>query len=128
MPNSDDGRLPGVDANILIVEESPVVALELQSILEDLGARAAVAESVDGAARLSGDIRPDIAFIDIAIGNSDNLEFAQRLLASGSIVVLTSGQLDPRSVPDALSGCMIVEKPYAFHHIERALRAVLASG
>jgi PAS domain S-box-containing protein len=87
----EDGRVRG---KLLIVEDEPIVALDLQQELEQLGCEiVGVAESADEALAAAEMTRPDLALMDVRIvGSMDGIQ-AARLLRSAyqvPVVFLTS--------------------------------------
>ena len=79
---------------VLIVEDEPIVALDLKQELETLGCEVlGVAESADEALVAAGVHRPDLALMDVRIaGSVDGIQTAGRLRAAYQtpVVFLTS--------------------------------------
>ena len=69
-------------AKILIVEDDPLSALDLQNEVERLGYEVVgMAESADEALMASEESRPDLALLDINIvGSMDGIQTARLLL------------------------------------------------
>jgi DNA-binding NarL/FixJ family response regulator len=79
---------------VLIVEDEPIVALDLKQELEQLGCDVVgVAESAEEAMAAAELCRPDVALLDVRIiGSMDGIETAKMLRAKHQVpaVFLTS--------------------------------------
>ena len=104
-------------ANVLIVEDDAVIALDLQMQLEQQGYNviAAVANAADAVAAV-GKARPDVAIVDVRImGDVDGLSLAEELYVCEDVpVVLLTAYADPAFVERALAGGAYgyLTKPY----------------
>lgn len=112
---------------ILIVEDDPLVALDLEGIV--LGAageaQVAVASSVVEARNVLAAMAFDVAFLDIDVLDGKTFEVAALLHARGTPFAFVSGSR-PEDVPLLLRDVPFVAKPYQPEDIERTLLARLS--
>ncbi|MSU90039.1 response regulator [Rhodobacteraceae bacterium 2CG4] len=105
-PAGDDGTAPARDApsaqRILVVEDDPIVAMDLADTLETLGYTVvATAHNVASALTSLHKTPPDLAVIDINLGRETSEPIARELLARGIPFLLSTGyeaEADPESV------------------------------
>jgi len=112
--------------NVLIVEDEAVIAMDVRSMVEDFGCKAAgVASSGEEGLRKAEALRPDLVLMDIKIkGNMDGVIAAGEIFNRFRIpVVYMTAYSDPQTVkrinrPGTL-GCLI--KPLEPSELERIL-------
>ncbi len=111
--------------NILIVEDEALLALELQSELEDAG------HTVVGQAMSSGDaialaekMAPDFAFVDIQLlDGPTGVDVGRRLAQRGIPYVFMTGNL--KRIPEDFAGAIgAIEKPYSQNGLQNALNYI----
>ena len=117
---------------ILIVEDESLIALELESLLQDDGHEPiGVAASAREAAAL-GDLEPDLALVDIHLADGPTgIEVARRLRRNGRTVVLFMTANAKRIPEDFAGACGVIAKPYTERGVRNAIRFVarcLATG
>lgn len=121
--------------NILIVEDETLLALELQSELEDAGhAVIGHAMSSRDALSLVEACRPDFAFVDIQLlDGPTGVDVGRQYAQLGIPFVFVTGNLK-RIPPDFAGAIGAIEKPYsqnglqnALSYIERLLNRVTGS-
>ncbi len=105
------GLLEGL--NVLLVEDSMIIALDGEDALRALGARdvqtaASLGRALDVIAQ--GDI--DLAVLDFNLGPETSLPAAEALQARGAPFVFATGYGDSLDLPEHLRGAGIVKKPY----------------
>jgi len=107
---------------VLIVEDEVLLAMELESELEDAG------HQVIGHAMSSGDVmsildrsRPDFAFVDIHLQDGPTgIDVGSHLAAIGVPYVFMSGNV--KRIPDDFAGAWgAIEKPYSAAGFRNAL-------
>jgi DNA-binding LytR/AlgR family response regulator len=113
---------------ILIVEDDPMVALDLEGIV--LGAaegqaQVAVASSVSEARQVLSALPIDAAFLDIDVLDGKTFEVAELLHERGTPFAFVSGSR-PEDVPPPLRSVPFLPKPYDPGDIERMLRSRLS--
>ncbi|WP_332771499.1 response regulator [Phenylobacterium sp.] len=127
-PRSHTQGAPATQAlRVLIVEDEAIVAMSLESLIEDFGFEVcAIAATGAQAVALATSLRPDLILMDVnLIGEMDGVEAARqaRLATNARIVFVTAygaGEVLQRiraTVPDAL----VVAKPVS----APALRAAI---
>jgi len=88
---------------ILIVEDEPLVAEELQEMLEQLQYRVtAIADSCDDALEKADAQRPDLALLDIELkGDLTGIDLAERLARRGIPYIFITNRQDFQTYTDA---------------------------
>lgn len=110
---------------VLIVEDEVMVALELESILEDLGHQVVgIAADADIALRLAQD-RPDVALVDLNLRDGlTGASLGQQLAGEYGVkvVFLTA---NPSLLSSGVPGTVgVVPKPYDAEQVENVLEYV----
>ena len=129
-PRSHSQGVPGTQAlRILIVEDEAIVAMSLESLVEDFGFEVcAIAATGADAVALATSLRPDIILMDVnLLGEMDGVEAARRarLAIDARIVFVTAygaGEMLERiraAVPDGLVVAKPVSAPALLAAIER---------
>jgi CheY-like chemotaxis protein len=107
---------------ILVLEDEGLIALDIESVLENWGCIVVgPAANVPAALHLVVDNRPDAAILDAHIddGTSEPVAHALRL-AQCPFVVLSAYQ--KTDLPDALKGVPLLRKPLDERQLEAELR------
>lgn len=129
---NDDESLRGSAAlrRVLIVEDEVVIAMTLESYVEDLGLEVCgVAATGADAVEMARSLRPDLILMDVTlIGAMDGIEAAQiaREAIGARIVFVTaygSGEIMNR-IRAAVPGAPVVPKPVNLSVLRRAIEAV----
>jgi light-regulated signal transduction histidine kinase (bacteriophytochrome) len=119
-PTADRGMLAGLD--VLLVEDSMIIALDGEDALKALGAA-----NVDTAATVARALtlieeRPlGFALLDFNLGLETSLGIADTLLARGVPFLFATGYGDELDLPERLAGTPIVRKPYSTDTLGRAI-------
>jgi two-component system, response regulator PdtaR len=117
----------GKPLRILIVEDEFLIALELESLLQDIGhdvvgIAASSAEAIDLAKRSS----PDLAFVDVHLSDGLTGIDAARALSEQEITVLFM-TANAKRIPEDFAGARgVIAKPYTERGVKEALAYVLA--
>lgn len=110
---------------VLIVEDEPLIALELKEILSDSGyAVWGPANSVASATALLTESDPDCAVLDVHLGGETSEAVAQRLQAAGTPFVILSGY-STEQLPSAYRGAPSLSKPLEPRQLLAELRKML---
>lgn len=123
---SDDHPLSGV--KVLIVEDDPLMALDLEGVLAEAGAVVVgLCQNVDQAMARAKRDDFAVAVLDFSLGMDTASPVARRLVRRGVPFILYTGKSsgDPTLAEWA---CPIVEKPAPPRELVSAIRAVLMRG
>jgi PAS domain S-box-containing protein len=108
--NHEEPGRPLIGRRLLVAEDEPLVALALQSMLEEAGADVVgPAKSLQEAEALKGE---DVAaaVIDINLGGQMSYGLAQALLERGVPVLFATGY-ERVAIPERLQGIPVLQKP-----------------
>ncbi|HEV7257454.1 MAG TPA: response regulator [Bosea sp. (in: a-proteobacteria)] len=106
------------DIRVLIVEDDPFIAMDIESaVAEQLGAAAEliVVESVTQAHRASAS-KLSCALLDIDVVGGKTFDVAASLLESGTPFAFVSGST-PSDVPEPLRAVPFLRKPFSINEI-----------
>jgi DNA-binding response OmpR family regulator len=132
MPTSNDHELSEFGATddlrgleILLVEDSPVVADALKQHLELLGARViGPAATTAEAKKLIAQSLPHVALIDFHLRGENSCQLIAQARDLGIPVIMLSGSLE-FPVPISLEGIALLEKPASEAQILEYLRPIV---
>ena len=113
---------------ILIVEDEILIALELESLLQDEGHEVVgIAVTSGEAASLGETLSPDLAFVDIhLVDGPTGVDAARRLAQAGRTTVLFM-TANAKRIPDDFAGALgVIAKPYTERGVREALAYVMA--
>lgn len=101
---------------ILVLDDEPLILIDLELALEDEGAEPVEVRTVDEALRRIGERVPDAAVLDVNLGRGATCApVAARLRELGVPFVLHTGDLDRQGETVASLGGQIVPKPTPGH-------------
>lgn len=113
-------------AKILIVEDDPIVAMDIRRALQKAGHDVVgTAESAELAFDLAERLRPDVAFVDLQLaGGTDGVEVAARLADSyGCGIIVATGSsaavVENTRIHDLPSA--VLQKPFSERQILAAM-------
>lgn len=119
----------GFPAKVLLVEDSMLIALDVEEALTSLGAaRVITASSVRQAREAIAVGGIDFAILDINLGIESSLEIGEDLKAMGVPFVFASGYGEQAQLSGELADCHVISKPYGGAEIIDALNRVRAAG
>ncbi|WP_299714216.1 HWE histidine kinase domain-containing protein [Tardiphaga sp.] len=99
--------------SILMVEDQLLIAMDVQTMLADEGAGTVeTASSVKEALHNLTIFHPDVAILDVNLGNGSSLPVAHALVARGIPFVFATGYGETSLIPPEMSDVPIVRKPY----------------
>jgi len=109
---------------VLIVEDEPIIALNIRDILIELGYHpVGPAGSIADATRLARPMAIDAAILDISLPDGDSFALAATLMKKGVAVLFATGHdYDPRSHDTA--GAAMISKPFDIASLAEALNAM----
>ena len=109
--------------DILIVEDEVLLATELEFLVSEVGCRpVGLAMSCEEAVAMAGDLRPDLALVDVHLSDGPTgIEVARRIHADcGGVALFMTANV--RRLPDDFAGaCGVIGKPYSEHAVKAAL-------
>ncbi len=112
---------------LLLVEDSLIIALDAEDIVNRLGADdVATAASVDAALDLIAAAPPTVAILDINLGSGTSFPIADALLDRDVPFMFATGYGEQAQFPDQHRGRPVVQKPYTIENVARALAEMLA--
>lgn len=115
--------------SVLLVEDSMLIALDVEDALRSLGAAKVVtAASVRQARDAIAERRFDIAILDINLGNDSSLSVAEELQARRIPFLFASGYGEQAQLPPEFSHHHVITKPYGRREIIDAITRLRASG
>ena len=98
--------------SILIVEDDTLIALDLQTLVENAGYRViGPARSVEAAVKLLEQAKPDLALLDINLGGINSFRLAEILAAAAVPFVFVTAH-SRRVLLDGYADRPIIEKPF----------------
>lgn len=126
MRTSPDSREENFTGTLMIVEDEPLLAMQMSRSLKDHGwTILGVAGSVEEANRLLGDRRrPDVAILDVDLAGMPVFPLARSLRRLGVPFLFCTGYEDLEFVHE-FSTCRSIRKPATILQIVRGLREVI---
>ena len=127
------GRPGDMAADILVVEDSPTQALQLQHILEQHGYRAAVAHNGLDALACLRQQKPTMVLSDILMPEMDGYQLCQQIKADADLadvpVILLTSLSDPKDVIKGLEcgADNFIVKPYDENFLLSRVQYILAN-
>lgn len=117
---------------ILILEDDPLIALDLQLIIEDeghevIGPCGSVAEAHCHAALGHAERGIDLALLDVDLPDGKSFDLAARLIGGGVPVSFVSAST-PAELPAHLCHLAFIAKPYQHAAIRNSLKLSCSSG
>ena len=112
---------------VLLVEDSMLIALDIEDTLRRLGAETVVsAGSVRLAREAIADGVPDFAVLDINLGAETSIPVAEELTELGVPFVFASGYGEQTQLGDRFGDVPVVAKPYGPNEVAAALSTLRA--
>ncbi len=110
---------------VLLVEDSLIIALDAEDILQRFGAAIVTASTVHAAHDRLDEVRPDIAILDINLGDQTSFGVADRLHDMGVPFFFASGYGEQANLPMEHRARKVVQKPYTTGNIMRSVEELL---
>jgi CheY-like chemotaxis protein len=112
--------------NVLLVEDSLIIALDAEDILKRLGAaHVAIASTVEDALAEIERAAPTLAMLDINLGDQLSFAVADRLLEMKVPFLFATGYGEQAELPDQHKGRPVMQKPYTLENLARIAPEVL---
>ena len=113
---------------VLIVEDQMLIAMDVEAMLEDEGlTRVRVAGSVADALVAIRTDCPQIAILDVNLGDGTSIPVAEELARRGVPFVFATGYGDMSMIPEAFTAAPLVRKPYEGSALVAAMALALCS-
>jgi len=119
--------IPGLEGRkIFVVEDESLVAMLLETMLEDMGCTVVgtAARVEDALEMIAGDARPDAALLDVNVAGQTVYPVAEALDRKGVPLVFSTGY-GQGGLAEGWEGRPTVQKPYTEAMIRDALMRVL---
>ncbi len=114
---------------ILILEDEPLILMEMSFAVEDEGAAPIGVNTVDRALSAIDADRPDAAILDVTLGRGETCErVARRLEEIGVPFLLHSGDLMRQGELIARIDAELIPKPAASNQVAERAVSLVASG
>ena len=121
-------RADGSPLRVLIVEDEPFVAFDLQAMVEDLGGDAEIAHTVAAARRAADANRPALVLMDIRLPDGDGVDLAGEIhgrFAPPIVFVTASTDAGTLARISRLGRFEVVHKPVNAARLARAVAAAV---
>ena len=106
---------------ILVVEDEPLIALDVEDALTALGVTVRVARSIAEARRgLAAVPAPKLVLLDVVLPDGRSFDLAREILGMGLPVVFLTGY--DHGIPEELSEVMVVDKPFSTDSLVAVVR------
>lgn len=126
MSTSSPSSLAG--ARVLLVEDQVLIAMDAEDYLRANGAvQVTIAPTSEAAMRQILAERPDIAVLDVNLGDHSSASVAEHLVSLDVPFVFATGYGDSSMVPETMRSVPVVRKPYTETVLLAALASALAS-
>jgi DNA-binding response OmpR family regulator len=117
----------GCSQSVLIVEDDTLIALDLQSLLENAGYSViGPVGSVEAAMRLLKHAKPDFALLDINLGKTNSFPLAD-LLAADAVPIIFVTAHSRRVLHEEHANRPVVEKPFLPDTLLAVIRSTTAA-
>lgn len=109
--------------NILIVEDEALLAMELESLIEDSGhSVAGWAPSAESAIELIDKLDADLAFVDVQLQNGSSGIDVARHIRKHNLLMVVFLTANPKQLPEDFAGaCGVIPKPYTINSLVNSL-------
>ncbi|HTG37777.1 HWE histidine kinase domain-containing protein [Sphingomonas sp.] len=117
-----------IDGVALLVEDSLIIAMDAEDILNALGATNVV--TANGTAQALAEIEREtiaVAVLDFNLGDETSLVVAEALAARGVPFIFATGYGEQLSLPEALAETPVLQKPYTAANLRRLLGSILGA-
>lgn len=126
--NGDVQRASLAGLRVLLVEDQVLIALDAESCLKELGAaQVVIAPTSEHAVEQIGQAKPDLAVLDVNLGDHTSAPVAELLRNLGVPFMFATGYGDTVMVPESMKSVPVVRKPYAGTTLAEAISGLLAA-
>ncbi|MDG2523265.1 HWE histidine kinase domain-containing protein [Caulobacter segnis] len=111
---------------VLLVEDSLIIALDAEDITERLGAdKVVTAATLAAGLEAIESFKPTAAMLDINLGDRTSFPIADRLAELGVPFLFASGYGEQAQLPEQHQTRTVVQKPYTMENVARAMDELL---
>ncbi|KQS87788.1 MULTISPECIES: HWE histidine kinase domain-containing protein [unclassified Rhizobium] len=123
------GRALSEDLKVLLVEDQMLIALDVESMLADHGISDVItsASAADALARLA-DFTPDVAILDVNLGDGTSLIVARELTIRGVPFLFATGYGKSEMIPPDFASVPVIRKPYDASSLVSTMRKLVGEG
>lgn len=108
---------------VLIVEDEPLIAMLVESMVSELGMTPRTSNSIADAFRIADEERPDAALVDLNLWGRSGADVVRDLLVRGIPTAIMSGS-SREDVPAQFGAVPMLEKPFQQDALERFLKGI----
>ncbi len=117
------GTSGSVPADVLLVEDNLIIALDTEDTMLKLGVKSVrTASGVDQALKAIAERTPDFAILDVNLGNETSFEIAERLMELGVAYAFATGYGEQLTFPAEFTDAPKLRKPYTAEILRAALQ------
>ncbi|MBV1825148.1 response regulator, partial [Komagataeibacter oboediens] len=116
-----------IDADILLVEDQFLIAMEAEWAIEEsnLGQVRTVASVYEALTAIRTRL-PDVAILDVNLGDESSIEIAHMLRARGVPFIFATGYADRTMIPPDLRDIPVERKPYSATALAERIRQLVS--
>ncbi|MDJ1015237.1 MAG: response regulator [Paracoccaceae bacterium] len=115
------------ERSVLYVEDEIIVAIEISEQLREIGFREVrVAHTLRTANELVENALPDVALLDVNLGNGERTTDLGIALRENGVKVVFASSYNKTELSERLQSFAFLEKPIGRHDVEAALRSLLS--
>lgn len=123
-PNLADPSLADLPANVLVVEDDPLIALDASETIRSFGvASVRTTGTVAAALQMIAERAPDFALLDVGLIHEKSFAVAGQLAALGIPFVFVTGYSGDAGIPADFARVPRLTKPYLRDALLNVLRA-----
>ncbi|MEL6467050.1 MAG: HWE histidine kinase domain-containing protein [Pseudomonadota bacterium] len=111
---------------VLVVEDDPIIGLDLSDILKACGATVIGPYTTTAKALAAMRDKPQVALLDVNLGRETSAGVAARLTKENIPFLILSGQMDRSDLHSAFEGAPLVDKPFSDQDLIGRLIGVLS--
>ena len=116
-----------LDADILLVEDQFLIAMEAEQAIEDtrIGQVRTVASVYEALNAISERV-PDVAILDVNLGGESSIAVARALRERGVPFIFATGYADGTLIPSELHDVPVERKPYSATALAEKIRQIIS--
>jgi DNA-binding NtrC family response regulator len=117
------------DKTVLIIEDEMLIAMDVEQIANDLGARHVLVLRVREALRhmLENVVSPDVCFVDYRSADGERRSVAEFFGSTGGKLIVMTTDGDPEKDPLVANADAVLRKPFGAEEVGQAFRDALGT-